>query len=383
VTAPAGRSFGTRLGAVIALAVGVALVTAAVTALIVGPRLFHDHLAMGGTTDPDLASHVDWAFRDAGLITLGVAAAAGLAAAVAVALLLGRPIAAALHGAAATAQAVAGGDYAARVEAPNLGAEFATLADSFNAMAADLAAIEATRRQTLSDLAHELRTPIAALTAYHDALADGVRAPDAATLDVLRRHTARLARLAEDIALVSQAEEGRLTLRPEPVSAAAMVEAAVLAAGAVGGELEPRRVTVTGPEGQTITAVTSAADGLVVKADPDRLGQVLANLIANALRATAPAGHVTVVARPGSGPDGASGVAFEVADDGVGLAAGDLPHVFERFYRVGSARDRGHGGTGIGLAVVRAITAAHGGFATAASPGEGQGATFTVWLPAG
>ena len=111
-------------------------------------------------------------------------------------------------------------------------------------------------------------------------------------------------------------------------------------------------------------------------ADRQRLTQVLGNLLDNALRHTPPGGRVTLTAAR-SGAD----VVFTVADDGEGIAAEHLPHVFERFYRADSARDRGRGGSGIGLAIVKALTEAHGGHISVASRGPGRGSTFTVAVP--
>jgi signal transduction histidine kinase len=123
-------------------------------------------------------------------------------------------------------------------------------------------------------------------------------------------------------------------------------------------------------------AVSATAAQARVDADPDRLAQVLTNLLDNALRHTPSGGQVNLTAdRQGST------VAFLVADDGAGIAAEHLPHLFDRFYRVDTARDRAHGGSGIGLAVVGAIVRAHGGKVSASSAGPGQGATFTVTLP--
>jgi signal transduction histidine kinase len=118
------------------------------------------------------------------------------------------------------------------------------------------------------------------------------------------------------------------------------------------------------------------ADLPPINADPDRLNQVFANLLDNALRLTPAGGRVSLVARPAQG-----GVEFEMSDTGAGIASEHLDHVFERFYRVDTARDRAHGGSGIGLAISKALVQAHGGRISARSAGPGQGATFVVWLP--
>ena len=115
--------------------------------------------------------------------------------------------------------------------------------------------------------------------------------------------------------------------------------------------------------------------------DPDRLGQVLTNLLDNALRHTPPGGHVVLACTQVRSTTGTSRVQYTVTDNGTGIAAEHLPHLFDRFYRVDTARDRGHGGSGIGLAITKALVEAHGGNVTAHSAGPGTGATFTVQIP--
>jgi two-component system, OmpR family, sensor histidine kinase BaeS len=200
-----------------------------------------------------------------------------------------------------------------------------------------------------------------------DAAEDGVAVADEDTWTVLRTQTGRLRRLAEDIAAVSRAEEHQLDLRPVCVAARDLVHAAVTAA-------QPR---YTAKQVTLLARVTDANEaGAEVEADAERMGQVLGNLLDNALRHTPAGGQVVV----GVGRD-AAGVRFTVTDTGEGIPAEHLPHLFERFYRADPARDRGHGGSGIGLAIVRAIVAEHRGRVTATSDGPGAGATFTVTLP--
>ena len=163
---------------------------------------------------------------------------------------------------------------------------------------------------------------------------------------------------------MSRVEEGRLELRRVTVSAGDLVEAAV-ATAAEGFDAKGVGLTVR---------VTTRQ---VLRADPDRMGQVLANLLANALRHTPPGGEVTVCTRPA----GSSGVEIKVSDDGEGIADEDLPHLFERFYRGDPARSSDGTGSGIGLTISRAIVEAHGGALVAESAGAGHGAAFVVHLP--
>jgi two-component system sensor histidine kinase BaeS len=366
-----GRRSGRRPGLAVRLfaAQVLVLITAAVTlsvvATTVGPSLFHTHLRRAvGEVSADTSRHVEQAYTYANALALTLALIAALAAATAVSAYVARRVARPAQDVAAASLRLASGQYAVRVAAPGLGAEFDTLTTVFNQLAERLQAVESTRSRLLADLGHELRTPVATLEAYLDAAEDGVSVADEDTLTVLRTQIARLRRLADDVRAVSRAEEDQLPLRPQSLDIAAVVGAAAAAARprfhAKGVELRQRcdpRATE-------------------VEVDPQRFGQVLANLLDNALRHTPPGGRVEVVA---TGRDGRVDIA--VADTGVGIAAEHLPHLFERFYRVDTARDTGHGGSGIGLAIVRAVTIAHGGQVRAESPGAGRGATFTVTLP--
>ena len=360
------RGLAARLLTAQLLAIGAGAVTFVLVAMAAGPPLFRTHIREAlGTVPPAVSRHLDDAFATAAGVSIGVGTAAALLTAAAVSLLVTRRLSRPIHALGAAAAQVAAGDYTARVPPPGLGPELDTLASAFNAMATTLAATEAARRRLLADAAHELRTPLATLDAYLEGLADGVRAPGQETWDVLAGQTARLRRLADDIALVSRAEEGQLPLHPVPISPNGLVIAAVQAAR-------------PGYDHRGVELATRLAPRLPrLTADPDRLAQVLAGLLSNALRHTPPGGQVTVGTEL-AGPD----VTITVADTGDGIAAGHLPHIFERFYRADTARDRAHGGSGIGLTIARALITAHGGTLTAASDGPGTGARFTITLPA-
>lgn len=340
--------------------------TLAVVAAAVGPAMFREHLRR--TThgvDPATSMHVEQAYRMANTISLGLALLTALVAALTVSGYLSHRVGRTVGTLAGAATRIADAQYATRAAPPGLGAEFDTLAAAFNAMAARLETVEGTRRQLLSDLGHEMRTPLSTIEGYLDAIEDGISVPDEDALVVLRTQTGRLRRLAEDITAVSRAEEHNLDLHRQRVAPADLVRPALAAASpryaAKGADLAER----------THAGLSS------VSADPERIAQVLGNLLDNALRHTPPGGTVTVTTSQQHGQ-----VRFEVADTGDGIAAEHLPHVFERFYRADAARDRDHGGSGIGLAIARAIATAHGGQVTAHSPGPGAGATFTLSLPA-
>jgi two-component system, OmpR family, sensor histidine kinase BaeS len=361
----AGRGLASRLLAAQLLVVLTAILTAWLVASAIGPPLFHQHLHRAGISGSiDAAHHAEQAFRSANVLALSMALLAALAPALAVSIYLTRRIGRSVATVSEAATQVAAGRYDVHLPQAGLGGEFDALGAAFTAMADRLASVETTRRRLLADLAHEMRTPVATLEVYLEGLEDGLTTLDADTAVILHAQTRRLARLAEDIAAVSRAEEGRLDLHPERVAAAELMRVATAAAA---DRYAARRVTlVAGP----------LAAEAVVRADLDRFGQVLGNLLDNALRHTPPGGTVTTSVRAT-----ATEVLFTVADTGEGIPAEHLPHVFERFYRVDTARDRSHGGSGIGLAIVRALVQAHGGTVSASSRGAGQGATFTVALP--
>jgi len=340
-----------------------------VVAAVIGPAIFQSHLnqAQVAQVSADTARHVDEAFRSASAVSIGVALLASLVAALAISAFVTRRIAGPVVRLADAAGDVAAGRFDVRVPDPALGGEFAGLAASFNGMAQRLQAVETTRRRLLADLAHEMRTPLATLDAYLEAIEDGVAVMDQETVALLRAQTARLGRLTEDVTAVSRAEEGQLDLHTIVLPADQVI---ARAAAAARERFDAKGVTLT-----TDTTHPAAA----VAADPERMDQVLGNLLDNALRHT-PAGGTVLLA--GRATDSRSGVEFSVSDTGEGIPAEHLPHVFERFYRVDSARDRAHGGSGIGLAITKSLVEAHGGVVTASSAGLGHGAAFTVRLPA-
>jgi signal transduction histidine kinase len=341
--------------------------TAWLIAATVGPTLFHGHLTQAdvGAT-PAQILHTEKAYQSANAISLSLALLTAVIVAMAVNVYIARRIGRSVASIANAASDVAGGRYDVRVPSPGLGAEFDALVSGFNQMADRLGSVERTRRRLLADLGHEMRTPVATLDAYLEALEDGVATLDTATAELLRAQTRRLARLSEDIGTVSRAEEGQDQLDVRPVQPATLVSAAV---GSVAEAYETKGVQL----------VTDVAAGLPqLSLDPERIGQVLGNLLDNALRHTPSGGTVTISAATSRR---SGGVALSVADSGEGIPAEHLAHVFERFYRVDTARDRAHGGSGIGLAIAKAFAEAHGGQLSAASAGTGHGSTFRILLP--
>ncbi|ADG76408.1 integral membrane sensor signal transduction histidine kinase [Cellulomonas flavigena DSM 20109] len=366
-TAPPRSGLAGRLLAAIALVMAAGAVTAWAVASLVGPAVFHEHMLRAGLSDHDEAVlHAEEAFRSASSLALGFALAAAAAASLAVSLVLTRRIGRSLAVLSSAASSLGGGRYDSRVPPPQMGREFDDLADAFNSMAARLQEGERLRGRLLADVAHEIRTPVATLTAYLEAIEDGVQDLGAETVALLRDQASRLTRLSDDLTAVTRAESGDLALDREHVAPGDLVAAAVAASRERAAE-----------RGVDLREDSSASLPEVL-VDRLRLAQVLDNLVTNALRHTPPGGTVTVGAAS-AGRD----VTLTVRDTGEGIAAEDLPHVFERFYRADTARDRAHGGSGIGLAICLALVHAHGGTLSAASPGPGAGSTFTVTLPTG
>ena len=362
-----GAGLAGRLLLAQALVLLAGALTAWTIAATVGPHLFHEHLAranLGSTSAESL--HTEEAYQSANAISLSLALLAALVAALGVSVYMTRRIGRSVATIASAASEVSGGHYDVRVPGPGLGPEFDALASGFNQMAERLGSVERTRRRLLADLGHEMRTPLATLEAYLEALEDGVATLDDGTAELLRAQTRRLARLSEDISSVSRTEEGQVRLDLRPTQPGAVVTAA---ADAVADAYEAKEVHL-------VTEIAAELPELTL--DPERMGQVLGNLLDNALRHT-PAGGTVTISATRSRKTG--GVALSISDTGEGIPAEHLPHVFERFYRVDTARDRAHGGSGIGLAIAKALVQAHGGQLTATSPGTGQGSTFRILLP--
>lgn len=360
---PSGIGARLVLAQAVVLTTGVA--TTAIIAAIVGPPLFREHLHRAGVPSNSMEEmHAEEAYTYATVLSVGGALIISTLTASALMWYLSRRLRRSVADVASAARAVADGRYDIRVAPPQLGDDFEALAATFNQMATRLEAVDTTRRQLFGDLAHEIRTPVAVLDAYLEALEDGVRTLSPDITAMLRDQTGRLVRFSEDLSTLTQAEESPASMAYSWVEVQTLVDTAVTTA-------RDRYRT----KGVELAAAT--ADGLPrLWGDPQRLAQVLGNLLDNALRHTSSGGRVELRATPSRG-----GVTLAVSDSGEGIASEDLPHVFERFYRVDAARDRVHGGAGIGLAIAKALVQAHHGRITATSRGAGQGSEFTLTLP--
>jgi signal transduction histidine kinase len=333
------RGIAARIALAAIASAAVGLVILAVGVSVVGADVFTALMMEAG----DSAEHAREMY-DGSVTTVVIAASlVAVLASVGLAVVLARMLTRPLREIGSAARRIADGDYAARV--PRDGPEeLASLADSFNQMAASLERQEQMRRDFIANAAHELRTPLTNIQGYLEALRDGVITADRATYDSLHEEAERLVRLSRD--LDALAEGDAETTQPRLVDldlAMALRSALDLVMPSIeraGLRLEARGVP----------------QALPARADPDRLAQVLANLLSNAVRYTPSGGIITVGAE--RRPDD---ILVSIANTGEPIPADDLDHVFERFYRVEKSRDRALGGAGIGLAIVKQLVESTGG----------------------
>ncbi len=347
----------------------VALVGAATTYVLVqllAPRLFDSGTAgmtgmngMGRGQGQDVRAAFASAINTALLIGLGIAVLTAATAGGIAAYRLSRP----LEQVRAATRRLSQGHYDEVIPLPRE-VELAELARDVNSLGAALAQTEQRRVRLLSEVAHEMRTPLTVIDGYVEGMIDEVFPADPETLGEVSVEVGRLRRLAEDLSALSQAEEGRLDLRTRPMDLSVV---GAHAAERLRPQLQDAGVGLI---------IAAAEEPLVVAGDSDRLGQVVTNLVGNALAATRSGGTVRVDTRRAG-----DRAMLSVTDTGVGLAADEVERVFERFYRAGGSTPRAGGGTGIGLTIARGIARAHGGDLTATSPGLGSGATFTLNMP--
>ncbi len=284
-----------------------------------------------------------------------------------------RNIAAPLSNLMQASDRVAAGDLSVRVPVAERG-EFAELSNSFNHMVEELALADRRRRNLTADVAHELRTPLQIIQGNLEGLVDGVYQPTPEHLEATLAETRLLARLVEDLRVLSQAEAGQLPMQWESIDAGELLNDV---ATSFSGQAQVAGVNlhIEAP-GQAAMQVSAGAAPLRIRGDYGRLEQVLGNLLANALRHTPEGGTVTLQGGPGP-----HGVRLVVADTGEGIAPEDVPYVFDRFWRADRARTHGEGtGSGLGLAIARQLIQAHGGTIEVQST-LGRGTTFTIDLP--
>lgn len=292
-----------------------------------------------------------WGGLVAGLTALGAS------------LYLSRRILSPIHDLTVASQRIATGKYDERVQVQG-NDELADLGNTFNQMAAQLQQVESMRQRLIGDVSHELRTPLTSIKGYMDGLMDGVVPAAPETYMQIYQEADRLSRLVDDLQELSRVEAGAVHLELRPVNLEDVFSS-------VAKRLKPQY------DAKAVTLEASLPPGLpLLRADIDRLIQVLTNLVGNALQYTPSGGRVTLSAEKQPGF-----VLVMVTDTGAGISAQDLPHVFDRFYRADKSRSRQSGGSGVGLTIARHLVEAHGGELWAESDGPGSGSRFSFTLP--
>ncbi|MCY4145671.1 MAG: HAMP domain-containing sensor histidine kinase [Chloroflexi bacterium] len=327
-----------------------------------GGRIAGNDLWLLAEPQPTVSLHETLAvFGNALAPPLLQAGIAGILFALLLAALISRTIAQPLQRVAKAATGVARGDDSVNV--PVSGPpELRSLAESFNHMTAEVRAANAAQRDFLSNVSHDLKTPLTSIQGYAQAIVDGAADDPQAAAQIIYEEASRLNRMVVELTHLEQLQAGKLSMQGERIDMARLCE----------GVVNSLQVVAAQGHIQLTTDLSPVPD---ILGDGDRLAQVLTNLVSNALKFT-PAGGVVRVAVARSG----GGAKVTVRDSGVGIARGDLPRIFERFYQADKARGPQRG-NGLGLAIAQEIVEAHEGRLSAESGGEGCGAEFVVWLP--
>ncbi len=285
----------------------------------------------------------------------------GIVFSVILAALISRTIAKPLQRLAKAATAVARGDYVVQVPASGP-PELRTLADSFNRMTSEVLVANKAQRDFLGNVSHDLKTPLTSIQGYSQAIIDGAAADPKAAAQIIYEESSRLNRMVVALTDLEQLQAGRLSMKLETIDMSALAN----------GVAQSLQVLAAN---QGVKLESSGGDLPEIRGDGDRLAQVLNNLIGNALKFTAAGGTVRVKTKAQG-----QGVSVTIQDTGIGIAAEELPRIFERFYQVDKARGPRRG-TGLGLAIAQEIVEAHGGKITVSSRGRNHGAVFKVCLP--
>ncbi len=280
---------------------------------------------------------------------------------------LARQIAKPLEALANTAKTISSGDLKAQTPTDSNIAELQSLSQTFNAMTDSLRQSDEAKKAFIADVTHELRTPLTVIKGTIETLEDGAlddREGRGPLLTSMQRETDRLIRLVNELLVLTRADAGSLQLDIQPLDL---------------DELAKQRCDVLSnlarQQGVSLRVINEGNERTRVLADPDRLSQVLDNLLDNAIRHSLKGSTITISIKEEN-----FGISCSVSDEGDGIPPEHLPFVFERFYRVDKSRDRNSGGTGLGLAITRALVRAQGGTITAQSV-VGKGTTIQFWLP--
>lgn len=300
------------------------------------------------------------AFRD----SLILATTTAILLAVVLGLLLSRLITGPLRRLTLSAKGITAGDFSQRV-IPKSRDEVGQLATAFNTMGEELQRKEQSRRQLLADITHELRTPLSIIQGNLEAWLDGVISPTPEQIASVHDESVLLSRLVTDLRDLSLAEAGQLKLHRTSHDLAELINTEL---SGISSRAQEKGISIS-------TEVP--ANLPLVLIDPDRIRQVLHNLIGNALRYTPPDGTIKISAQPGP----SEWITVSVADTGTGIHPEDLPHIFNHFYKADRSRHRSGGGSGLGLAIVKQLVEAHGGKVWVESQPD-KGSTFHFTLPA-
>ena len=355
----------------------VGVIALATTVEFTAPTAFDRHLAamssmmsnMMQETTISLEQDLFENYRAAVTESITLAAAIAAAVAVIVSIMISRQVVAPVRKMMTVSQRIAEGRYDERV--PVRGDllnrdqdELSLLALSFNQMASSLEQTEEIRRMMIGDVAHELRTPLTSIKGTMEALIDEVIPPEKETFHQIHTEADRLQNLVNDLQELSRVEAGAYELDIQPISVSDLLNTNI---PKLALQYDEKKVTLL---------INQKSNQLIVRADPDRTGQIIINLLGNALQYTPEGGHVSLAAE-----ERENEILFSVTDDGIGFTAEHKLHLFKRFYRVDKSRSRTGGGSGIGLTISQYLVEAQGGHIWAESPGLGKGSTFFFTLP--
>lgn len=349
----------------------VGLIVLSIVTVFVAPVNFSQQMThmrgnrygMGSQHMNELDAEIETSFRNAINNALVISGLAASLAAVGVSWFVSQRLIQPIRSLVTLSHQIADGHYEQRLHL-NSRDEVAELVESFNRMAASLANTESMRVRLLGDVSHELKTPLAGIKGYMEGLQDGVLPATPETFQLVHREADRLQRLVQDLQELSRVEAGQTQVEFTACKPHEIIAPVV-------DRMRPQFYE------KDITLTVAVSDDLpAVRADPDRIAQVLTNLLGNALQYSAFGGEVHVrVSRE------QDTLRFVVTDTGIGIAPHDLDHIFERFYRVDKSRSRSSGGSGIGLTVAKHLVEVQDGSMRATSEGIGKGSEFSFTLP--
>lgn len=335
------------------------------TAMLLAPSIFKRHMLEAGIDSATAQKHMTEAFASAFSLSLSAAMLASFVIAGIIALYLIRRISRPIESLAVAAENLSSVGGSLKVDLGSSTTEIDRLAAALTRMSNDLSRSEEDKARMLRDLAHELRTPISTIGALVDGIEDGVVPGNAHSWNTIRDQLQRLNRLSRDVRDVSHSYDQSLANQKVSVDPKLILS---LAISSWAPHFEKKGV---------ILESIMSADMRNIEVDPMRIGQVLSNLLENALRHTTKTGKVELILEYFNGR-----VHFKVSDNGEGISEDQLPHIFDRLYRGDTARQSGNSGSGLGLTIARSIAESNSGTLVATSKGRGQGSTFIMTLPA-